>query len=171
MIIVIGMDNTGKTTLVKALAEELNLPTVKSPGPKSKAEQMRWVLKQTMRDTIFGNTIYERFALLEELVYGQVLRNESNFKYDDEYFQLLRMADPIIVYVRPSNEKIFNFGDRPQFSGIIENKDKLLAAFDELVFKMISSGWKVLTYNYEYHKVKELAKALKVYKLIEGGLK
>ena len=169
MIIVIGMDNTGKTTLVKGLAEELRLPTVKSPGPIPQEEQREWVLQQ-ITSALSEDKIHERFALLEELVYGNVLRNKSTFEYDDSYFRLLRAADPIMVYVRPSNKNIFNFGESKQYPGVIEQKEKLLAAFDELVFKLIADGWRVLTYNYEYHKVKELAKALKVYKIIEGGL-
>ena len=51
MIIVTGMDNTGKSTLVDKLAEEYNLTKVKSMGPEfTRDEKNLWIMDQIGRD-------------------------------------------------------------------------------------------------------------------------
>ena len=168
MIIVTGMDNSGKTTLVQQLLGELNrnpfekrkFQVVNSPGPVAKEIQENWVVNQvTLEQEERFTNIYERFPLLEEVVYGEVLRGNPLFTYGDSYFKLLKKANPLIVYTRPSRERIFNFGDRPQMDGVIEKSTELLAAYDDLIFKMMSEGWKVVVYDFDSGSPEDLAEA------------
>lgn len=152
MIIIVGMDNSGKTTLGKGLKEKLKCELVKSPGPLEVEEQREWVMEQLIKVSNLNlkgeQIIFERFAILEELVYGTVLRNKSNYSYKGVYMRLLKGHRPTIIYTRPSNADILNFGDRPQMKGVIEDSQKLIATFDELMFKMLCDGWNVAPYNY-----------------------
>lgn len=151
MIIVLGMDNTGKSTLTKKLAEILKGEVVNSMGPGTQAQQRDWVVSQVNRNLEpNSNYVHDRFTCFEEMIYGKVLRGGvSNFTLqDDPYVNLLKSIKPIIVYARPDNNTIFNFGDREQMEGVIDNSQKLLEAYDELIREMRSLGWTILQYDY-----------------------
>lgn len=149
MIIVLGMDNTGKSTLTQSLAKELNGEVVNSMGPGTEKEQQQWVIKQVCDNLRNGNNlIHDRFTCFEEMVYGKVLRGgKSNFSLQDNYYvDLVKSMKPIIIYARPPREVIFNFGTREQMEGVIEHSEKLLEAYDELIREMRSLGWTILQY-------------------------
>ena len=150
MLIFTGMDNSGKTTLVNKASQELGYPVVKSLGPNhSKDEKHLWFLDQMTREVSFPNSvIFDRFLPFEEMVYGKVLRGDPIYSLDDPYMKSLKELNPLIVYTRPPSEVIFNFGDREQMEGVIETKEKLLAAWDDLMWKLMARGWYVQVYDY-----------------------
>lgn len=150
MIIFTGMDNSGKTTLATKISQELGLPLVKSLGPDhTRDEKHLWFLDQMTRELAYpGSVIFDRFLPFEEMVYGKVLRGDPIYSLDDPYMRSLKDLYPTIIYTRPSSEVIFNFGDREQMGGVIETKEKLLIAWDDLMWKLINSGWNVQTYDY-----------------------
>lgn len=151
MIIVTGMDNTGKTTLVNHMSQALGvIPVVKSPGPNlSRDEKHLWILDQMTREKAFPDSvIFDRFLPFEEMVYGEVLRGETIYSLKDPYLKSLKALNPNIIYTRPSSKTIFNFGDREQMPGVIEQKNRLLAAWDDLMWKLITQGWQVMVYDY-----------------------
>lgn len=144
-IIILGMDNTGKTTLAESLSKELKVKLIKSTGPK--------VTKETMVYNMLINlespepVIFERYNMFEEIIYGNILRGESKFNFKDYMYEQTVLHKPLIIYCRPDKEKIFNFGTREQMKGVIEEKEKLLKAWDELISK-ISSDIEVYVYNF-----------------------
>lgn len=159
MIIVTGMDNSGKTTLCGQLSNLMGRPIVNSPGPVSKEEQVEWLIKQFLGDEL---VIHERFPLLEEMVYGPILRGKSLFDLNDQYFKALAKQKPLIIYTRPSNDTIINFGDREQMKGVIENSYKLIVAYDDLMFKLLSQGWDIFKYDYQKHKPEQVIEFINV---------
>ena len=161
-IIVLGMDNTGKTTLCNQLAEALGYQHVNSLGPKVSPWEMMNFIEHTMKSN--QPMILERFCFFEEMVYGQVLRGHSNFDWNSVYLNLIREAQPLIIYCRPSRERIFNFGDREQMEGVIEQKEKLLAAFDDLYFKLPSKQLFAIVYDFEASTVEKLIHKIKAWK-------
>lgn len=150
MLIFTGMDNSGKTTLVNKVSKEFGLPVIKSLGPNhSRDEKHIWFLDQMTREKAFSNsTIFDRFLPFEEMVYGKVLRGDPIYSLDDPYMKSLKDLHPVIIYTRPPSEVIFNFGDRKQMEGVIETKEKLLAAWDDLMWKLMARGWYVQVYDY-----------------------
>lgn len=143
-IVVIGMDNTGKTTLANQLAHDFGCEHIKSPGPGYSREEM---MEELIRELELPDlTILERFSILEELVYGNVLRNHSKFNYSD--LELIRKYNPLFIYCRPSDEDVYNFGDREQMKGVIEEKEKLLKAWDNLIKRLKKDGYDVIKYNW-----------------------
>lgn len=150
MIIVTGMDNTGKTTLVQELSNRLSYPVVKSPGPHLSIDEKRlWILDQlTREDSVPSHIIYDRFMPFEEMVYGPVLRGEFTFSLDEDLLQELKNRRPVIVYTRIPKRKILEFGDRYQMEGVEDAAEKLLAEWDELIMNLMTTGWSVIIYNY-----------------------
>lgn len=153
-IIVLGMDNTGKTTLCRDLAQKLGYEHVNSLGPKVSREEMAKFIDDHLADE--KPMVFERFCFFEEMVYGETLRGESKFHWDDPYHYKIQEARPLIIYCRPSRKKIFQFGEREQMPGVIEKSEKLLAAFDDLYFSLMGQGLFAIIYSFEYTTVDQL---------------
>lgn len=150
MLILTGMDNSGKTTLAEHLSQEFGRPVVKSIGPQATAhEKDVWFLDQMIREKVFPDSvIFDRFLPFEEMVYGNVLRGGSQYTLGDFYMKQLKELSPTIIYTRPDSGTIFNFGERDQMAGVIEQKEKLLRAWDDLMWSLMARGWDVRIHDY-----------------------
>ena len=150
-IIVIGMDNTGKTTLCNTLAEKLNYEHVKSPGPQlSKEEMVKWMNEQLSKE----NVIIERFPFLEEMVYGKILRGKSKFTFRDN----INVKDCFIIYCKPYN---FTIGNKEEMTGVIENQRILNKQWEKVISKFQYLYGFVYKYNWQaYSGLEELLDAI-----------
>lgn len=162
-IIILGMDNSGKTTLANELSKFLGYPLIVTfKGTKSEMEECM------LKNLIHKNIIFERFPLFDELVYGNILRGESKFTLSDEVYDLLKNDKNLcIIYCRPSKDKILDFGSREQMSGIIERANDLIVAWDMLFLNrlMIDFRGRCIRYDYDFQTVDNLKSyLLNVYK-------
>lgn len=155
-IIVVGMDNTGKTTLVNQLKEFYKCESIKSPGPNYTRQEMIDEIKKDL--DLPNKVILERFSILEELVYGNVLRNHSKFSLDD--MDWVRDYDFVIIYCRPEDKVIYNFGDREQMAGVIEEKEKLVEAWDNLIIDLARIGFVVIPYDWTKMNLDSITKII-----------
>ena len=157
MIIVLGFDNTGKSTLSHTIAKDFDRKVINSLGPVPKSKQVEF-----MNKSIENEGLHERFPFFEELVYGPILRGESNFSFYDPIALKLKLKEPIIIYCRPPRDTILNWGQREQMDGVIEGSVALLNAWDELMFQLIVDDWNVLPYDWTkdgaYNELKERIK-------------
>jgi hypothetical protein len=145
-IIVIGMDNTGKTTLCEYLSYKIPLcDWVKSPGPVSREDQLEYVLTSLKSKR---NVVMERFPIFDEYVYGVVLRGKTNFTRHDSSWEFVRTFDPLIIYCRPSDAIITDFGKREQYEGVKENSWELLKMWDRTVKDLGGYGFRIFKYNW-----------------------
>lgn len=137
MIIIEGMDNSGKSRLAAHLAEKFGLRIIKRSGPPKDREAF---ILETLEFLILNpEVIYDRHPLISEEVYGPILRNVNVFNrpgvsWEDFLNSLLRL-DPLIIYCRPPDEKILCFGDRDQMPAVVENARRLIDAYDRVM------GW------------------------------
>lgn len=163
MIIILGFDNTGKTTLAKRLNGDLLWPVVKSPGPVTYEEQEAFIKKAKT------GYIYERFPLFEEMVYGPILRGRSNFDWEDGNTKRLKnIVLPQIIYCRPPREVIFDtLEEREHMEGVIEHNERLLAQFDEIALKLFADGWMVQVYDYT--RPEAYSEILNIHYWLEGN--
>ena len=155
-IIVVGMDNTGKTTLVNQLKEFYKCESIKSPGPNYTRQEMIDEIKKDL--DLPNKVILERFSILEELVYGNVLRNHSKFRLDD--MDWVRDYDFVIIYCRPEDKVIYNFGDREQMAGVIEEKEKLVEDWDNLIIDLARMGFVIIPYDWTKMNLDSITKII-----------
>lgn len=152
-IVIIGMDNTGKTTLVNDMKNILNIESIKSPGPNfTKEEMYEKIITDLSKEKV---VILERFAIIEEMIYGEIIRHNSKFNFED-LMQIKEQYNPIFIYCRPKKENVFNFGDREQMEGVIEQSKKLLEGFDNLYNKMIQNEFDIFRYDYNVSTPEEM---------------
>lgn len=145
IIIVEGMDGTGKTTLVQQLAYRLEIQPRKFVGSLGPSDDYRQVLIDRTRSEIAEletasakgrpiKRIYDRFPLISEAVYGPVLRGRNCF--GGLYYPLrsrLLSLKTMIIYCRPEREVIkANVQKAPQMRGVLEYFDELLDVYGEL---------------------------------------
>lgn len=162
-IICEGMDNSGKTTLVKHLAAKYGLPTLISAfaprgdyKKKGKHPHMMAEVAVNFVGLMNSNFLFvsDRFPLISEAVYGPICAGNDDIldHWGEEKYKLL-MQDfldmaPFIIYCRPSRDVIMNFGDREQMDGVIERSEALLEAYDSMMHQLREGGHDVFYYDY-----------------------
>lgn len=150
MIIIDGFDNTGKTTLANILKEIYDLEYLHSPSEYRYDfdKMVDWAIRELGSKR---KAIYDRFSPLTDQVYGPILRGGTPYQSDKRakaVVTLLRYTPHLIIYCRPPRDRIFNFGERDQMDGVIDNAVQLLNAYDELFKELENQGFNVLTYDY-----------------------
>lgn len=115
MIIVEGPDGGGKTTLIKLLKEELQLPV--APRVVSKNTRPALVdLKSWVDNNLeegFQKTIFDRHRLISEPIYGPILRYNQEPGFNDIKWLGPRLdrfysIEPIIIYCLPPWTEVFS---------------------------------------------------------------
>lgn len=157
------MDNSGKSTLVANLRSYINGDerlygyNIPSGGIMSIEDQSNWIKDNILYGIMDMKSpsvrIHDRFTLIEENVYGPVLRNTTHFSLNNTLWEAFKIWDPLIIYCRPSTKRIQDFGDREQMDGVIEKSNALIKAYDELIFRLMgNSELDIVVYDWTYYK-------------------
>lgn len=153
MIIVEGPDNSGKTTLSNRLAKDLDFEVIHSPGPLDRGVKMiSWLFNEMVQQK--EGVIYDRISLISDMVYANIIRSEDSFYTKRGYIQgfkeLLAATPHLIIFCRPSDNTINNFGEREQMDGVIDNTNSLIAGYEARMTEYIwDNRFNVLIYNFE----------------------
>lgn len=176
MIVIEGMDNTGKTTLSNKLVEHFGLPPecyIHSPGPDI-PEQMAPRVHRMLefKDLPF---IWDRIHCISDQVYAEVLGRQNWFEV---LYSKLQLSDgervssdkmefiskkeacfkawiyflasrPTVIYCRPPIENILKFGDREQMVGVKDQAATLVLVYDTFMAKLRSiRDVRVISYDW-----------------------
>lgn len=118
MIIVEGPDGAGKTTLVKSILENWNIPpdVELELVPRAVSKDAKALVQvdeyiETELDRGFTNRIYDRFGLLSSPCYAMLPdRTFSGRMWDHEWLSLqyyrLAATNPVLIYCLPSLETV-----------------------------------------------------------------
>ena len=130
MIIVEGMDNTGKTTLIQQLAEDLKL-TIAKTYYKPWGDRDEMVLYANWLEICPFPLIVDRHPFISELIYGTTLRGHS---HSDRSLAASVQGIHLVIYCRPPTDTILStLQDREQMEGVDKHAKALLDLYDEVV--------------------------------------
>ena len=160
-IVVFGCDNSGKTTLCNQLVELCNdgidftAETIHSLGPNKTLEEMIEFMDKNLAPEGSPHTrIFDRFPIIEEMVYGPLLRGEDKFA-GINIFDWLNQVD-LFVYCYPGLFTILNWGEREQMGGVKENALMIISLYNRLAVMLKQKGFNVKEYNFKCDDYKEL---------------
>jgi hypothetical protein len=169
LIILEGMDGTGKTTLAKTI--QSNLPNfqythpVPSEGPAGQTEEymvtgMLDLFKQVREG---ADIITDRINLISEEIYGPICRGKSTLRLGnylrvkDELFNLI--PKPIIIFCRPELPVVLQNLEAEnvlQMDGVKENHTALYKAYDRWFGDWLRKGIVCSNWFYIYDYTKDL---------------
>lgn len=164
MIIIEGMDNSGKTTLGKALSEYFAYPLIHSPGfcPRMLDWTESSLLSRSPR-------IYDRYPCISERVYGPTLRNNNAFDSvrGRRILKIFYDRRPLVIYCKPPDSIIIkNMGK--QMGGIKEKSLELIDTYSRLMAYFKISGWLVIKYDFTDHSKVDYENLISVIVYKEG---
>lgn len=115
-IIIEGCDNTGKSTLIRALL-------VVFPGVevihRTYIEDRLQVIENAKEELTEGPRIYDRSSAISETVYCSALKREAVASFDVDYIRQL-VNNNIIIFCRPPFHKVVE-SEKEEMEGVKEN--------------------------------------------------
>lgn len=161
MIIVLeGPDNAGKSTLGRKLSADLSMDLIHLGGPpKNIVEVIARCQEQSMTFQLSTEVdfIYDRITCISDKVY----RGRDEYKRIFEIYQgQLRTAkNVIIIYCRPSDERVKDFSDHVKkdhetdevVQRAISNVDRIVDEYDSLM-NMLSHDRHITALRYNFEK-------------------
>lgn len=146
MIILEGMDNTGKSTLAKALSKEFGIAIDTTGRIKTLQKCVEFQMGCMVNSELI---IYDRIRVISEGIYGAIIRGENIFGENwGLYLEMFLRTNPLVIYCRPPNKEIFNFGDREQMDGVIDERTALLAKYDKVMREVSKLTTNYVVYNW-----------------------
>ena len=138
IILIEGMDNTGKTSLAQRLKRDLHSADFNFEYFHNEKKNSRMeALETAMACLEVGrrkNIIMDRFIIPGEYIYGRTLRGKSLFTAieTEMYMRFISTISVAQIYCKPPlNVVLGNLGERDQMEGVIENAKTLYKAYDD----------------------------------------
>jgi hypothetical protein len=103
MIVIEGMDNSGKSTLAKFLAGELKMEVMESEGPPKSRDEINGRITRYLRTR---NTIFVRHPCVSNPIYDVVRPPEERGLVDLALIEEFYDYNPTFVYCDPQNRKM-----------------------------------------------------------------
>lgn len=179
MIIVEGPDNSGKSTLISTLSEQLKLKIINPSrkGPPKTFDDVYINTRQAFLGAlshINNRTIVDRLSLIGESIYGPICRGKDlwmdDFEKKVEMGSILRTLNPFFIYCRPPDSIVLNMDshqikayDTPEhLEQVKKNRSLILRAYDN--YFAFFRGYNFYQYDYtKPEKYNDLIERLKEY--------
>lgn len=103
LIVIEGLDNTGKTTLSNFISETFKFEYLHSNRKKTKTEMLEYVYDLSEISNS-RNIVMDRFPLVSEFVYGPIVRNQLLLSIKDffEAWKHILVNMPFIIFCEVS---------------------------------------------------------------------
>lgn len=151
MIVIEGMDGSGKTTLAKRLSKDLNIPRTYSVSPP---ENHKEFLNRCMKSAILFNKpiIQDRIPFISEIIYAQI-ENRDPYLSEKTALNILRLNSPLLIYCQSTyiHHVIKNYDIKKRLELIKQNWLKLQSDYDTFMAKL-----QTIQYNWAAKKLEPL---------------
>ena len=150
--IVEGPDNSGKSTLVAALAKALAMKVVHNTKPTC-IEEFKDVLKAEVES---NNTIFDRGMAISQVIYDIALNRCPLAPSDvmNAYVELELRCLPVIICLPPEHVVCSAPKDRPEMVGVAESREQIYEAYSGFV-EGVDGLHSVVIYDYMKHSVED----------------
>lgn len=154
MIVVEGPDGAGKSTLVRKLMTEFNLPMHERAsegvaGPVS--DLFGWAHRDVVSMADQEISVYDRHPLISEYVYGPICRSTlpPGFTTSTAHALVRMMAmHALVVLCRPPSERLkASVAPERDMPGVTEHIERIASAYDAL--RIFWPG-QILSYDYTF---------------------
>lgn len=130
LIIIEGLDNSGKSTLAQKLSHQLNIPIQEGSGPPKTEEEFIDRVNRYLE--IEPPVIFDRHPVISESIYGPIIRNKDIVTPSMKV--RLFNSKPIIIYCDPQtrgleDHKIKDGESIHHINGLYDQFLKLLEAY------------------------------------------
>jgi predicted HAD superfamily Cof-like phosphohydrolase len=154
ILIVEGVDFSGKTTLVNKLQKDLNLFSLKSPRPHS-PQDILTIASRTNQMAEGMDIICDRIALISEPIYGAVCRKHLPSLIEPQVADfMLESMQPIIIWCCPPWDHVKKCSN-DQMEGVKENLQELYGAYRDSILR-INDRMIVLAYDFTVTSYEDL---------------
>jgi hypothetical protein len=128
MIILEGMDSTGKTTLIHKLASGFNLPIIKSYKPKNMDDIKEFHAYAIMSPR---TPLLDRHPAISDLVYGPICRGQTPSSIE---LAIHCTENKFLVYCDPGYSAILDtLNNEEQMVGVHTHSHELYQSYHELM--------------------------------------
>lgn len=170
IIILEGPDNAGKSTLGQRLSADLQMDLIHPGGPpKNIVEVIARCQEQsaTFQLSTEVDFMYDRVTCISDQIYRG--REEYSRIFEIYQGQLKSAKNVIVIYCRPSDERLKNFNDHVQkdhedeavVQHAINNVDRIVEEYDSLMsFMARDRHYTMVKYDFEKDKLGEGYSAL-----------
>lgn len=147
MIIVEGPDGAGKTTLIRALVDGTGLevaPRVVSKGAEAMVDLVKWTEYNVRAG--WQPIIYDRHRLISEPIYGPILRERFEQKFDNPewlhemFFTFYQRVKPLIIYCIPPFPAVWKNVQDDDDNKVVQDKKNIRAIYGAYLNRAMLEG-------------------------------
>lgn len=148
MIVLEGVDSSGKSTLAEGFHNRWGWPVVRSRGPARDPEEINDRLDEY--ESMGHRVIFDRHPIISESLYGRIARRPNWM--EPHHYARFWSQPKLIIFCRPSSEiKLAaqtNLGiDTPEYVAHLEKtRVETIAAYDYFFSRLGSAAY--VTYNW-----------------------
>ena len=156
MILVEGCDGAGKTTLIRELLHVFNVdvaPRVVEKDTTHSIDLAKWVDENLAKG--FHPTLYDRYRLISEPIYGSVLPRGLASEFADEEWlnsrlEKLRRIQPVIIFCQPGLDEVKKNVEHDLDNEVVAPYvDKLYYRYRNTYQHMLKENPYVVNYHYK----------------------